>query len=172
MDGKPKWTRAEAAEFLGAKLCTEIDLWVKRFPEGQTRAASIAALREAQHENQGYLELKHIDAVAAYLGLPEIQLYETASFYSMLETRKVGRHSVSVCTNVSCMLCGGEDILAHLESKLGVSAGESTTDGRIYLMKEEECLAACAGAPMMMVDHVYYTDLTPERVDEIIDELD
>lgn len=172
MDSRQKMTREAATEFLGAMLCAEIDHWLKRFPEGEPRAASIAALREAQHENNGYLELKHIDAVAAYLGLPEIQLYETATFYSMLETREVGRHSVSVCTNISCMLCGGEDILSHLENKLGIHVGESTPDGRIYLMKEEECLAACASAPMMMVDHVYHTNLTPEKVDEIIDGLD
>src|SRR5699024_710933 len=110
-------------------------------------------LRAAQHENHGHLEQEHLDAVAAYLGLPEIQVYETAAFYSMLETEEVGRHNISVCTNISCMLCGGEEILGHLEGKLGIKAGETTPDGRIYLMKEEECLAACAGAPMMMVDH-------------------
>jgi len=84
----------------------------------------------------------------------------------------VGRHSISVCTNISCMLCGGEEILAHIEEKLGIMVGESTGDGRIFLKLEEECLAACCGAPMMMVDHVYHENLTPEKVDAILDGLD
>ncbi len=90
----------------------------------------------------------------------------------MFETKPVGRHSISVCTNISCMLCGGEQILAYIERKLGIKAGESTPDGRFYLKVEEECLAACNGAPMMMVDHRYYENLTTARVDEILAELE
>jgi NADH-quinone oxidoreductase subunit E len=90
----------------------------------------------------------------------------------MFETRPVGRHHVSVCTNISCMLCGSDDIVAHVEEKLGIKTGESTADGRIFLKQEEECLAACNGAPMMMVDHVYYENLTPQKVDEILDNLE
>jgi NADH-quinone oxidoreductase subunit E len=90
----------------------------------------------------------------------------------MFETEPVGRHSVSVCTNISCMLCGADDIVAHIENKLGIKIGDSTSDGRIYLKREEECLAACCGAPMMMVDHVYHENLTPQRVDEILDALE
>lgn len=164
--------REQAAAVLGTHACGEIDNWVAKFPDGKQRAACIAALRVVQHENKGYLTVELMDAVAAYLGMEPIAVYEVATFYSMLETGKVGRHSVSVCTNISCMLCGGEDILAHAERKLGIKAGESTPDGRILLKREEECLAACSAAPMMMVDHVYYTDLTPERVDEILDGLE
>jgi NADH-quinone oxidoreductase subunit E len=109
-----------------------------------------------------------MDAVAAYLELPRIAVYEVASFYSMFETKPVGHHSISVCTNISCMLRGGEEILAYVEGRLGVRVGESTADGRFYLKPEEECLAACCGAPMMMVDHVYYEHLTPAKVDEIL----
>jgi len=90
----------------------------------------------------------------------------------MLETKPVGRHSVSICTNISCMLCGADDIVEHIENKLGIKTGESTSDGRIYLKQEEECLAACCGGPMMMVDHVYYENLTEDKVDEILDRLD
>jgi NADH-quinone oxidoreductase subunit E len=90
----------------------------------------------------------------------------------MYETEPVGRHSISVCTNISCMLCGGDEILGHIERKLGISVGQSTPDGRFFLKREEECLAACVGAPMMMVDHVYYEHLTPEKVDEILDGLE
>ncbi len=87
----------------------------------------------------------------------------------MFETKPVGRHSISVCTNISCMLRGAESLLEHIEKKLGIKLGESTEDGRVYLKKEEECLAACCGAPMMMVDHVYYVNLTPEAVDRVLE---
>ena len=150
----------------------EIDHWVAKFPAGKQRSAVIAALQAVQHENQGYLTTELMDAVAAYLDLPAIQVYEVATFYSMFETKPVGRHCVSVCTNISCMLCGADDIVTHLENKLGIKLGESTPDGRVYLKREEECLAACCGAPMMMVDHVYHENLTPDGVDEIIDKLD
>lgn len=159
----------EPEQILSEHLRAEIDRWVARFPEGRQRSAVIAALHAAQHENHGFLTPELMDAVAGYLGLPPVQVYEVAAFYSMFETKPVGRHSISVCTNISCMLRGGEAILAHLEKKLGVKVGESTPDGRFYLKREEECLAACCGAPMMMVDHKYHENLTPAKVDEILD---
>ena len=161
---------AESA--LSAHTREELDRWIKRFPEGRQRSAIIAGLRAAQHDNDGFLTPELMDGVAAYLGLPTIQVYEVATFYSMFETKPVGRHSVSVCTNVSCMLRGAEDIERHIEKRLGIKTGESTPDGRVFLKREEECLAACCGAPMMMVDHVYHENLTPERVDEILDGLE
>ncbi len=147
----------------------EIDHWVAKFPPDRKRSAVISALHAVQHE-QGYLTEDAMNAVAAYLGLPAVQVYEVASFYSMFETKPCGRHHISVCTNISCMLRGGEAILAHVEKRLGVTVGESTADGRFFLKAEEECLAACNGAPMMMVDHVYFENLTPETVDRILDE--
>lgn len=150
----------------------EIDHWLAKFPPDQKRSAVLAALREVQHENHGYLTVELMDAVAQYLGLEPIDVYEVASFYSMFETRPVGRHSIAVCTNISCMLRGADDIVAQVEKKLGVKLGESTPDGRFYLKPEEECLAGCCGAPMMQVDHVYHEHLTPERVDQILDALD
>ena len=150
----------------------ELDKWVARFPEGRERSAIIAGLHAAQHENHGFLSPELMDGVAAYLDVPRIQVYEIASFYSMFETKPVGRHSVSVCTNVSCMLRGGDELLEHIETRLGIKTGESTPDGRIFLKREEECLAACCGAPMMMVDHRYHENLTAERVDEILDSLE
>jgi len=149
----------------------EIDRWTARFPQEQKRSAVIAALHAVQHENNGYLTAELMNSVAAYLDLPTIQVYEVATFYSMFETKEVGRHNVAICTNLSCMLRGAEDIVQHVEQKLGIKVGESTRDGRIYLKKEEECLAACCGAPMMMVDHKYYENLTPQQVDEILDGL-
>jgi NADH-quinone oxidoreductase subunit E len=159
-------------ELLSAHVREEIDRWVEKFPPGRQRSAVIGALHAVQHENGGYLTQRLMEAVAAYLKLPPIQVFEVASFYSMFETRPVGRHSISVCTNISCMLCGGEQILAYVEKKLGIRVGESTPDGRFYLKQEEECLAACTGAPMMMVDHKFHENLTPARVDEILDALE
>lgn len=154
---------------LSAHVCEEIDRWVAKFPEGRQRSAVIGALHAAQHDNGGFLTLELMTAVAEYLQLPPIQVFEVASFYSMFETKPVGRHSISVCTNISCMLRGGDDILAHVEKRLGIKAGESTPDGKFYLKVEEECLAACCGAPMMMVDHVYHENLTPKAVDEALE---
>lgn len=150
----------------------EIDRWIEKYPKDQKRSAVLAALREIQHENQGYLTEELMDAVADYLDMPKIAVYEVASFYSMLETKKVGRHSISVCTNISCMLNGADKIVQHLEKKLNIKTGQSTEDNRYYLKQEEECLAACCGAPMMMVDHIYHEQLTPEKVDEILAKLD
>lgn len=150
----------------------EIDAWVSKFPQGRQRSAVIGALHAAQHENGGFLTVEIMEAIARYLDLPPVQVFEVASFYSMFETRPVGRHSISVCTNICCMLCGGERILSHVERKLGITVGQSTPDGKFYLKREEECLAACTGAPMMMVDHRFYENLTPARVDEILDAIE
>ena len=150
----------------------EIDAWLQRFPPDQKQSAVLAALREVQHENNGYLTTPLMDAVADYLGMPRIAVYEVGSFYSMFELQPVSRHCVAVCTNISCMLTGADEIVAHIEKKLQIKVGESTADGRIFLKPEEECLAACAGGPMMQVDHVYHTDLTTEKVDQILDGLD
>jgi NADH-quinone oxidoreductase subunit E len=149
----------------------EIDHWVAKFPPGRQRSASLAALRAAQEQNQGFLTPELMDAVAAHLQLPPIQVYEVARFYSMFETHPCGRHHVSICTNISCMLNGGEELVAHAQQKLGIKLNQSTPDGRIFLKQEEECLAACTGAPMMMVDHVFHEHLTPEKLDAILDAL-
>ena len=164
-------TQLGKAALLSEHTRQEIDHWVAKFPPGRQRSAVISALRAAQEQNQGYLTPELMDAIAEYLQLPPIQVYEVASFYSMFETHPCGRHHVSVCTNISCMLRGGEDIVAYVEKKLGIRLGQSTADGRIFLKREEECLAACTGAPMMMVDHVYHEYLTTEKVDRILAEL-
>lgn len=150
----------------------EIDRQVAKFPADQKRSAVLGALTAAQHHNHGFLTTEVMDEVAAYLELPPIAVYEVASFYSMYETKPVGRHSISVCTNVSCMLRGADRIVEHLEKRLNVSLGESTKDGRFYLKREEECLAACCGAPAMQVNHKYYENLTPEKIDKILAEFE
>ena len=156
---------------LSAHAREEIDGWVAKFPPDRKRSAVISALHVVQHENQGFLTAPLMDAVAAYLALPPILVYEVATFYSMFETKPCGRHHVSVCTNISCMLRGAQDVVEHVEKKLGIKTGESTPDGRIFLKREEECLAACTGAPMMMIDHIFHENLTPETIDRLLDEL-
>lgn len=156
---------------LSTHVREEIDEWLARYPEDQRRSAVLGALSAAQHE-QGYLSTEIMDAVAEYLRIPAMDVYEAASFYSMFELRPVGRHTIAVCSNISCMLRGADDLIEHLQTRLGVRLGESTPDGKFYLKREEECLAACCGAPMMQVDHVYYENLTPQRVDEILDSLE
>jgi len=149
----------------------EIDALTAKFPADRKKSALLGALTVVQHENQGFLTEELMDAVADYLGLAKIEVYEVASFYSMYELKPVARHNVAVCTNISCMLMGSQTIVDYVEKKLNIKMGESTMDGRIYLKVEEECLAACAAGPMMQVDHVYYEKLTPEKVDEILDGL-
>ncbi|MEA3411834.1 MAG: NAD(P)H-dependent oxidoreductase subunit E [Pseudomonadota bacterium] len=159
------------ADELSEHVRQEVDKWLKHYPDDRKQSAVLAALRAVQHES-GYLSTESMKAVAAYLGLPDIAVFEVASFYSMFNVEPVGRHEISVCTNVSCMLRGADEIVAHLEGRLGVKLGGSTPDGKFFLKREEECLAACCGAPMMQINHVYHEDLTPERVDQLLDELD
>lgn len=161
-----------AVKLLSGHAREVIDAALAKYPQDRRQSAVLSALSEVQHENGGFLTTELMDAVADYLGIPRIAVYEVASFYSMYETEPCGRHCVAVCTNVSCMLRGSEEIVDHIERKLGIRLGESTADGRIFLKREEECLAACCGAPMMQVDHVYYENLTAERVDEILDGLE
>ena len=163
---------ARKSDLLSAHARAEIDHWLTRYPADRKQSAVLAALREVQHENGGYLTTELMDAVADYLDLPPIAVYEVASFYSMFELQPVGRHCIAVCTNISCMLRGSDTVLSYIERKLGIKLGESTPDGKFYLKKEEECLAACCGAPMMQVDHVYHENLTPEKVDRILDSLE
>ncbi len=168
-----KDTNGKAA-LLSEQTRSTIDHWVKKFPEGLEgrRSALIQALYAAQQQNGGWLSSEMMDAVADYLEVPPVWAYEVANFYSMLETEPVGRHSISICTNISCMLCGADDVVEHVEKKLGIRMGQSTPDGRIFLKIEEECVAACVGAPMMIVDGHYHENLTPEKIDEILDGLE
>nr|CAA6829973.1 MAG: NADH-ubiquinone oxidoreductase chain E (EC [uncultured Thiotrichaceae bacterium] len=150
----------------------ELEKWLARYPEDRRQSAVLGALRAVMHEDH-YLSVTKMDAVAEYLGISAIAVYEVASFYSMfeLDEKAAAKYSISVCTNVSCMLNGSDQILSHIEGKLGIKLGDATTDKRFFLKREEECLAACCGAPMMQVNHVYHTDLTPEKVDDILDGL-
>ncbi len=166
-------TPSRKRDLLGTHERAELEKWLQRYPADRKQSALLAALRAVMHEDH-YLSVAKMDAVADYLDLPPIAVYEVASFYSMFETdeKAAARYSISVCTNVSCMLCGSDEILAHLENRLGIKLGAATPDRRFFLKREEECLAACASAPMMQVNHVYHTHLTAEKVDAILDGLE
>lgn len=155
-------------DLISAHARGEIDAWLAKYPADRRRSALLPALSIVQEQNGGWLSTELMDAVAEYLGLPPIAVYEVASFYSMFELEPVGRHMVSVCNNISCMLCGADDIIRHIERKYGVKIGGTTADGRFTLKREEECLAACCGAPMMAVDGHYHENLTPEQVDAVL----
>ena len=156
---------------LSTHIKEEIESWKARFPKDRQRSAVISALHAVQHENRGFVTAEQMNAIADYLELPSIQVYEVATFYSMFQTKEVGRNEVAICTNVACMLRGADELVEHVESKLGLKLGESSEDGKVFLKREEECIAACCGAPAMMVNHKYYENLTVEMVDEILDGL-
>lgn len=156
---------------LDAHTREHLDHWVAKFPPDRKRSAVIQGLFAAQEANGGWLTDELIAAVAKYLDIPPVWAYEVATFYSMFETSPVGRNNVAICTNISCWLNGAEDLVRYCEKKLGTKLGESTADGRIYLKREEECLAACAGAPMMVVNGHYHEKLDSAKLDEILDRL-
>ena len=149
-----------------------IDHWVSKFPQDKKRSALIQALIAAQEQNGGWITRELTEAVAQYLDLPKVWAHEVVSFYSMFFTEPVGRHKVNICTNISCWLNGAEGMLAHAEEKLGVKLGETTGDGRITLVREEECLAGCCGAPMAVVDGHYHENLDIQKLDAILDGLE
>ncbi len=157
---------------LNEKTRQTIDHWVAKFPPEHNRSALIQALLAAQHQNGGWVSKDMIEAVADYMNLPPVWAYEVASFYSMIDQKPVGKHKVNICTNISCWLNGAEDLVKHVEKRLGVTLGQTTADNRITLVIEEECLAACCGAPMMVVDGHYHENLDTDKVDKILDGLD
>jgi len=159
-------------KILTQDIKNKIDALKEHFPEGRQRSAIIGALHLIQHKNDGYLTPELMGEIADYIDVPAMQVYEVATFYSMFNTKPVGRNNVAICTNISCMLRGANEIVDHVEKKLGIKLGESTKDGRIFLKKEEECLAACCGAPMVMVNHNYHENITIERIDEILGDLE
>ncbi len=163
-----------AADVLSDATKAHIDHWITKFPdtaEGR-RSAIIQSVFAAQEQNGGWLSEQILNGVADYLQMPAAWVYEVASFYSMFDLKPVGRHKISVCTNISCMLRGADGTLKYIEDKLGITLGQTTPDGRITLKVEEECLAACVRAPMMVVDGHYHENLTPEKIDQILEGLE
>ncbi len=153
------------------EIRAEIDREIAKYPAEWVQSACMAALRIVQDSAGGWLTQQHMDDVAVYLDMPDVAVYEVATFYSMYELKPVGRHKVCICTNVSCMINGSDGIVDHLEKKLGVKLGGTTGDGK-FTLKEVECLGACGGAPMIQIGRQYYENLTPEVVDSILDGLE
>jgi NADH-quinone oxidoreductase subunit E len=163
--------QAQANDLLTPESRVEIDRWVAKYPPEWKQSAVMAALRVAQDQNGGWLTNELIEAVASYLDMPSVAAYEVATFYAMYELEPVGRHKICVCNSISCLLNGSEAIVEHLKEKLGVGLNEVTPDGK-FSIKEVECLGACVNAPMFMIGKTYHEDLTPEKIDRILDELE
>lgn len=164
----PTSTKAAPQDLL-ADIRAQIDAETAKYPPERKGAAVMAALRIAQ-EQHGWLSAELVEAVALYLDIPPVRAMEVATFYTMYDLDPVGKHKIMVCTNISCMLCGSEKIMAHLSKTLGIGAGETTKDGR-FTLKEAECLGACVNAPMMQIDKEFHENLTPQKVDQILKEL-
>ena len=152
-------------------ILKEIDIVRSKFPDDKSKSAIIESLLLIQHNNNGFLSDELMASLANYLNINKIDVYEVATFYSMFNLKPVGKITISVCTNVSCMLRNSDGIVDHIEKKLKIKIGESTKDNKFYLKDEMECLAACNGAPMMQVNHINYENLTFEKVDNILDEI-
>lgn len=148
-----------------------IDAQIAKYPSEWKQSAVMPALTLVQEANGGWLTPELMDEVAAYLDMPPVAVYEVATFYSMYDLEPVGRHKVGVCNSVSCMLCGSEDLIHHVERKYGVRPGETTADGR-FTFKEVECLGACRHAPAVLIGKTYHENLSAEALDKLIEELD
>lgn len=155
-------------QLVSAECIKEIDHWITKYPPDQKQSAVMSALRLAQEEH-GFLSPEMMDAVAEYLDMPAIAVYEVATFYTMYEQKPIGRHLINVCTNISCKLSGSAKIMQLLQTKLGIKPGETTADKR-FTLRSVECLGACVNAPMMQIDKNYHEKLTTENIDPILDQ--
>jgi NADH-quinone oxidoreductase subunit E len=155
---------------LSADALIQIDREIAKYPPEQKQSAVMSALRIAQVE-KGWLSSELIEFIANYLEMPAIAAYEVATFYNMYDIHPVGRHKITLCTNLPCALMGASELGDHLKRKLGIGFGETTEDGR-YTLKEGECMGACGDAPMCLHNnHTMHTHLTPETMDELLDKL-
>lgn len=155
---------------LSPEAIAKIDYELTKYPADQRQAAVMSALRIVQSE-RGWLSKESITEVAQYLGMPEIAAMEVATFYNMYDLSPVGKYKVTICTNISCMLRGSDEIVNHLQQKLGVGFNEITPDGK-FCLKEGECMGCCGGAPLMHVNNTQMHEfLTTEKVDAILEEL-
>lgn len=155
---------------LSAEAIEKIEYELTKYPKDRRQAAVMSALRIVQIE-RGWLSKESITDVAKYLGIPEIAAMEVASFYNMYDLQPVGQYKITVCTNISCMLRGSDEIVDHLQHKLGVGFNEVTADGK-FCIKEGECMGCCGGAPLLHVNNTHMHEfLTTEKVDALLEEL-
>ena len=155
---------------LSAESIEKIEYELSKYPKDRRQAAVMSALRIVQME-RGWLSKESISEVAKYLRIPEIAALEVATFYNMYDLTPVGQHKITICTNISCMLRGSDEIVEHLQHKLGVGFNEVTPDGK-FCLKEGECMGCCGGAPLLHVNNSEMHEfLTTEKVDALINEL-
>jgi NADH-quinone oxidoreductase subunit E len=143
---------------------------IARYPEGKQKSALIPVLHIAQDEHGGWLDTPVMDYVADLLHIKPIEVYEVATFYSMFNTKPVGKYLLEVCRTGPCMLNGSDDIIDYIKQKLSIAEGETTPDG-LFTLKPAECLGACGYAPMMQLGNHFREHLTKEKVDQLIAEL-
>ncbi|HXF42863.1 MAG TPA: NADH-quinone oxidoreductase subunit NuoE [Pyrinomonadaceae bacterium] len=159
----------EIAEF-SPEVIEEMRSHLKKYPPGRSRSALIPLLFVIQRE-RGYIDNPGVNFLAKFLGLEVTDVWETATFYSMLNLRPVGRHHIQICKTLSCKIMGEPEITEHICSRLGIKPGETTPDGK-FTVSLVECLGSCGTAPMMQIGFDYYENLTKEKVDEILDSCD
>jgi NADH-quinone oxidoreductase subunit E len=154
--------------FVNASGMQSIDDWIKKYPAHEKQSAVMSALMIVQEQN-GHLTPESMDAVADYLQMPAVSVYEVASFYSMYMLKPCGRHIISVCNSISCLLRDSASVIQHLEQQLDVKTGGTTDDGR-FTLRTVECLGACVNAPMMQIDKDYHERLTPDIIDSVLEQ--
>ena len=159
--------KRQAVQFSEKAMENIMDI-ISHYPEGKQKSALIPVLHIAQAENNGWLSAEVMDKVAEILQLKPIEVFEVASFYSMFNLKPVGKCVLEVCRTSSCWLCGAEDIVRHIEKKLGIKDGETTKDG-MFTLKTVECLGSCGTAPMLQCGASYHEKLTIEKVDSLIE---
>lgn len=155
-------------QYMTAAQMNDIDHWIAKYPVEQRQSAVMSTLRIVQ-EAHGHLTQELMDAVADYLHMAPIAVYEVASFYTMYEHKPIGKHLINVCTNISCLLRDSKGVVDYLQKKLNVQLGETTIDGR-FTLRSVECLGACVNAPMMQVDKDYHENLTTESIDKVLEQ--
>ncbi len=161
----------DKSTLLTSETRAAIDAHVAKYPPEWKQSAVMPALTIVQDANGGWLTRELMDEVAAYLDMPEVSVYEVATFYGMYDLEPQGRHKVCVCNSISCLLQGSEELIEHVEHRYAVRPGETTADGR-FTFKEVECLGACRHAPAVLIDKQYHENLSPQSLDKLIEELE
>lgn len=159
--------KPQTLNLLTPDIREHIDQWILRYPSEHKSSGVFEALRVVQEHNGGSLTTELMDAVADYLEMPNIAVYEIAGFYTMYYVSPMGQHVINMCTNISCRLNNAEEILEHFKKRLGINLNETTADGQ-FTLKEVECLGACIAPPVCQIGKRYYERLTPQKVDEIL----
>ena len=156
---------------LSEQIQAKINRELKKYPADQKQSAVMAALRFVQDE-KGWVANEDMADVAAYLGMPKMAVYEVATFYHMYNLKPMGKHTITVCTNLSCTLCGAGDTVAYLQARLGIGFGEVSADGK-YGLREGECMGAFKDAPLFTVNNKRLCGrLSNDKIDQILAELD